>query len=129
MADRDAIMANVSNIMGDIGVRMAVGTTAVLAVGSAIVLPSDQQKEAAAHEMYSRPYRVLAPNEQKAVQFRAGYKRWTGFVENNIYSWTRKLPGHDNPVVNPYKGVRKPQPRQPQPTEAPAEEEAGAQKQ
>lgn len=32
--------------------------------------------------------------------------RWNSFVHNNIYSWTRKLPGADSPFVNPYKGPR-----------------------
>lgn len=27
-------------------------------------------------------------------------------MHNNIYSWTRKLPGADSPFVNPYKGPR-----------------------
>lgn len=26
-----------------------------------------------------------------------------------LCSWTRTLPGHDNPIVNPYKGPRRPQ--------------------
>lgn len=65
------------------------------------------QVEAAALEIYGRPPQQLLPNERKCAEFRAGYKRWKGFVDNSIYSWTRKLPGHDNPIVNPYKGPRR----------------------
>jgi hypothetical protein len=72
------------------------------------------QVEATSLEMYGREPTQLLPNERGAAVFCAGYRRWKGFVEHNIYSWTRKLPGHDSPIVNPYKGPRRiprPQPK------------------
>lgn len=106
--------------MDDIAVRVAIGVTATVAAGAAIVLPNDKQKESSAYDMYDKPYRLLLPNERKAVDFRAGHKRWTAFVEDNVYSWTRKLPGHDNPITNPYRG-----PRSMPKKEKPAEQEGG----
>ena len=102
--------------MDDIATKVALGVTATLATGALIVLPNDKQKDSASYALYDKPYGLLAPHEKKAADFTAGYKRWRGFVENNVYSWTRKLPGHDNPIMNPYRGPRqrKAQPEEPQ---------------
>ncbi|GLI58710.1 hypothetical protein VaNZ11_000461 [Volvox africanus] len=105
-----------SKILGafnDIGVRVTLGIAGTVAAGAAIVMPNGKQVEAASLEMYGRGPSQLLPNERRAAEFCAGYRRWKGFVNNNIYSWTRTLPGHDSPIVNPYKGPRRiPRPQQ-----------------
>lgn len=98
---------SVKQVFNDVGVRVTLAVAGTVAAGAAVVVPSGKQVEAAALEIYGRPPQQLLPNERKCAEFRAGYKRWKGFVDNSIYSWTRKLPGHDNPIVNPYKGPRR----------------------
>jgi hypothetical protein len=64
-------------------------------------------------DMYGRRPTELLPNERRAAQFCAGYRRWKSFTEDKWYAFTRTLPGHDNPIVNPYRGPRKiPRPQQ-----------------
>lgn len=37
------------------------------------------------------------------MEFKAGHERWVGFFEKSVFPLTRKLPGANNPVMNPYK--------------------------
>ncbi|KAG2453479.1 hypothetical protein HYH02_001700 [Chlamydomonas schloesseri] len=103
------VQAKLSGLLGDIGVKCSLAFAGTVAAGAAIVVPSGKQVEAASLEIYGRPPSQLMPNERRAAEFAAGHRRWKGFVDNSIYSWTRTLPGHDNPIVNPYKGPRRPQ--------------------
>ncbi|GLC37824.1 hypothetical protein PLESTB_001480400 [Pleodorina starrii] len=118
-----------SKILGalnDIGVKVTLGIAGTVAAGAAIVVPNGKQVESASLEMFGREPSQLLPNERRAAEFCAGYRRWKGFVNNNIYSWTRTLPGHDNPIVNPYKGPRRiprPQPKVEEELEAAAAKE------
>ncbi|PNH12795.1 hypothetical protein TSOC_000250 [Tetrabaena socialis] len=94
-------------IFDDIGFKLTLGVVGTAAVGSALVLPSAKQVEAASQEMYGCPPNQLLPADRKAAEFCAGFRKFKGFMDNNIYKWTRTLPGHDNPFVNPYRGPRK----------------------
>ncbi|GFR43965.1 hypothetical protein Agub_g5108 [Astrephomene gubernaculifera] len=100
--------SKVLDALNDISVKVAIGVAGTAAAGAAIIMPNRQQVEAASTEMYGRPTSQLLPNERRTAEFCAGYRRWKGFVDNNIYSWTRKLPGSTAPIVNPYKGPRRP---------------------
>ncbi|KXZ52795.1 hypothetical protein GPECTOR_8g182 [Gonium pectorale] len=101
-------------VFNDVGVRWTLACAGTFAAGAAIVTPSSKQVESTSLEMFGRAPTQLLPNERRAAEFAAGYRRWKGFVENNVYSWTRKLPGADSPIVNPYKGPRRiaPKPQQ-----------------
>jgi hypothetical protein len=85
----------------DIGIKLAAAGTGAFLGAAAIIVPSGNQKKSMALDMYDKSWDNLNPQDQRAVEFAAGYKRWKGFVDNSIYSWTRKLPGADTPFVNP----------------------------
>jgi hypothetical protein len=87
----------------DIGVRLSLAAATVAGAGMLIVVPNGKQKDAAAEGMYQRPFKDLRPYEQRAAEYLAAHRRWTGFFENTVYPLTRKLPGSDKPVLNPYK--------------------------
>ncbi|KAG2498882.1 hypothetical protein HYH03_003074 [Edaphochlamys debaryana] len=99
--------AKVKDALGDAGLRFTLAVAGVVAAGAAVVVPTGKQVEKAALDLYGRPPSQLLGNERRCAEFSAGYRRWNSFVENSVYSWTRKLPGHDNPIVNPYKGPRR----------------------
>lgn len=87
----------------DIGVRLSLAAAGVAGTGMLIVVPTGKQKDAAAERMYQRPFKDLRPLEKRAAEFAAGHRRWTGFFENSVYPLTRRLPGANKPVLNPYK--------------------------
>lgn len=70
---------------------------------SAIILPGGRQKDAAALELFDKKFSELPPQDKRVAEFKAGHKRWTGFFEHSIYPITRRLPGANNPIVNPYR--------------------------
>eukprot|EP00882_Tetradesmus_deserticola_P007793 GHRQ01008204.1.p2 GENE.GHRQ01008204.1~~GHRQ01008204.1.p2 ORF type:complete len:102 (+),score=47.73 GHRQ01008204.1:182-487(+) len=92
----------------DIGVRIAIGIGAAAGTAGLIVVPNKRQKDVAAMDLFDSKFDELHPQDKKAAEFRAGHQRWTNFFEKSIYPITRKLPGHKNPIVNPYKDVEQP---------------------
>lgn len=62
-------------VTGDIGFRVGAAATGTFLATAAIVVPNDQQKKAAALQMYDRPWNSLEPTERKAAEFAAGLKR------------------------------------------------------
>jgi len=87
----------------DIGVRISLACGAVAGTGMLIVVPTAQQKDRSALEIYQRPFDRLPPTDQRAAEFRAAHRRWTNFWANSVYPLTRKLPGAKKPFINPYK--------------------------
>lgn len=87
----------------DIGVRLSLAAAAVAGTGMLICVPNGRQKDAAAEGLFQRPFSQLRPQEKKTAEFVAAHRRWTGFFENSVYPLTRKLPGADKPLLNPYK--------------------------
>jgi hypothetical protein len=67
------------------------------------VVPSKKQKDAAAMDLFDKRFDELQHQEKRAAEFAAGHRRWRGFFENSVYPITRKLPGANSPIVNPYK--------------------------
>lgn len=87
--------------------KIGLGLALAAAGGSAIVLPDDRQKEVFALHLFDRPMRELTPQESNTAEFAAGHYRWKHFVEDNVYKWTRQLPGAANPIRNPYEAKKK----------------------
>lgn len=87
--------------MDDIGYRVVAGAAVAFVTASAIILPGGRQKDVAALELFDKKFSELSPQDKRVAEFRAGHKRWTGFFENSIYPITRRLPGANNPIVNP----------------------------
>jgi hypothetical protein len=87
----------------DVGVRWGLAAATVGSAGMLICVPNGRQRDAAAESLYGRPFGQLRPLEKRAAEFRAGHRRWKGFWENSVYPLTRRLPGADKPVLNPYK--------------------------
>lgn len=87
--------------MDDIGVRMVAGAAVAFVTASAIILPTGRQKDAAALELFDKKFSELAPQDRRVAEFQAGHKRWTGFFDSAVYPITRRLPGANNPIVNP----------------------------
>lgn len=87
--------------LDDIGVKLVAGAAVAFVTASAIVLPGGRQKDAAALELFDKKFSELSTQDRRVAEFRAGHRRWTGFFENSIYPLTRRLPGANNPVVNP----------------------------
>jgi len=90
-----------SKPLDDIGVRFVAGAAVAFVTASAIILPNGRQKDAAALEMFDKKFSELGPQDRRAAEFKAGHRRWVGFFENSIYPITRRLPGANNPIVNP----------------------------
>ena len=42
------------------------------------------------------------------TEFKAGLTRWNSFFEDKVYPVTRKLPGAQSPILNPYRGLFEP---------------------
>ncbi len=70
-----------------------------------IVVPNQKQKDAAALDMFEKPFKQCSPEEAKAAEFKAGHQRWKNFFEHSVSPITRRLPGANNPIVNPYEGA------------------------
>ena len=87
--------------LDDIGVKLVAGAAVAFVTASAIILPGGRQKDAAALELFDKRFRELGPQDARVAEFRAGHKRWTGFFEGSVYPLTRRLPGANNPIVNP----------------------------
>jgi hypothetical protein len=87
----------------DIGVRLSLAAAAVAGTGMLICVPNGRQKDVAAERLFQKPFSQLRPTEKKAAEFVAAHRRWTGFFENSVYPLTRKLPGANKPLLNPYK--------------------------
>jgi hypothetical protein len=87
----------------DLGLRIAIGVGAAAGTAGLIVVPNKRQKDAAAMDLFDSKFDDLHPQDKKAAEFRAGHQRWVNFFEKSVYPITRKLPGHKNPIVNPYK--------------------------
>jgi hypothetical protein len=90
----------------DIGLRIAIGVGAAAGTAGLIVVPNKRQKDAAAMDLFDSKFDELHPQDKKAAEFRAGHQRWVNFFEKSVYPITRKLPGHNNPIVNPYKDAQ-----------------------
>ncbi len=89
----------------DIGLKWTFGIAAAVAGASAITLPTSKEQDRAALDLFDRPMSKLSPQEKKVAEFQAGHGRWKNFWENNVYPMTRKLPGAQNPILNPYRGL------------------------
>jgi hypothetical protein len=89
----------------DGGVKWVLSIAGTMGVASAITLPTTKQSEKAALELFDKPLGRLTPQERKTAEFQAGYGRWKGFFETTVYPLTRKLPGANNPILNPYRGM------------------------
>ena len=83
--------------------QLTLGAAAAFVSGAFIAVPNTRQKEVAALELFDRPLARLTPQEKRTAEFQAGYARWKGFFETKVYPLTRKLPGAQNPVLNPYR--------------------------
>ena len=42
--------------------------------------------------------------ESDGTELKAGLVRWNHFFEDKVYPVTRKLPGAQSPILNPYRG-------------------------
>eukprot|EP00877_Chromochloris_zofingiensis_P001082 jgi/Chrzof1/10975/Cz05g19080.t1 len=89
----------------DIGLKLAIGAGVAFTTAGVIVNPNRKQKDNAALNLFDRPFDRLTPQEARVAEFSAGHKRWKAFWENSVYPLTRRLPGANNPIVNPYKDV------------------------
>lgn len=103
-------MENIGEAFGkignaDIGLKITVGLATAAAGAAAIALPTTRQHEKAALDLFDRPLTRCTPQERKAAEFQAGYARWKGFFETKFYPVTRKLPGAQTPILNPYRGL------------------------
>lgn len=87
----------------DIGLKICIGIAGVTVAGSAIVFPSRGQKDAAAVNLFDKTFNDCDGLEKRTAEFHAGHRRWRGFMEKGVYSWTRKLPGASTPLLNPYR--------------------------
>lgn len=77
----------------------------VFGTGATIIVPNDKQKSAQAREIYNKPFEDLTPQQANVAEFAAGHLRWKTFMENNVYKFTRQLPGANNPIVSPYRNL------------------------
>jgi hypothetical protein len=89
----------------DVSLKIGLFGGACLSAAAAITLPTTKEKERAAEALFKRPLTKLTPVERKTAEFHAGYERWQGFMETKVYPVTRKLPGAQNPILNPYRGL------------------------
>ncbi len=87
----------------DIGMKITIGLTAATSCAAAITLPTKREKEQAALDMFDRPLGKLTPQEHRVAEFAAGRRRWVDFFESKVYPVTRKLPGANSPILNPYR--------------------------
>lgn len=87
----------------DLGLRIAIGAGVAAGTAGLIIVPNKRQKDEAAMDLFDRKFDQLHPQDQRAAEFKAGHRRWTGFFERAWYPITRKLPGANNPIVNPYR--------------------------
>jgi hypothetical protein len=87
----------------DIGLKIAIGAGVAFTTASAIVVPNGKQKDAAAAALFDKRFKELTPQEAHTAEFKAGFQRWTNFFEKSVYPITRRLPGANNPIVNPYR--------------------------
>ncbi len=87
----------------DVSVKVGVALGATTSVAAAIALPSKRDKEQSALDLFDRPWSKLTPQEHRVAEFAAGRRRWVDFFEGKVYPITRKLPGANNPVLNPYR--------------------------
>jgi hypothetical protein len=92
----------------DIGLKIGVGIAVSLGTASAVILPNQKQKDAAALEMYGSTFKELQPQQATAAEFKAGHARWKNFVEKSIYPITRAIPGNSTPIVHPYRNSTPP---------------------
>lgn len=90
----------------DIGLKIAIGCGVSLATAGLIVNPNGKQKEAAALNLFDKPWKELTPQEERVAEFKAGHQRWVNFFEKSVYPITRSLPGANNPIVNPYRDAQ-----------------------
>mmetsp|Transcript_14647 Transcript_14647/g.25531 ORF Transcript_14647/g.25531 Transcript_14647/m.25531 type:complete len:114 (-) Transcript_14647:627-968(-) len=86
----------------DISLKIGIGLAGATAAAAAITLPNKREKERAALDLFDRPWTRLTPQETKVAEFSAGYKRWNDFFQQKVYPITRKLPGSQTPLLNPY---------------------------
>lgn len=106
----------------DISVKIGIGLGSAFMGAAAIIVPDTRQKDAAALDLFERPFKQLTPQEAKVAEFRAGHKRWEDFFQQKVYPITRKFPGAQNPIVNPFKEDQVPARQQ---DEQEQEQEAG----
>lgn len=89
----------------DIAAKIGIGLGAFFGSAALVIVPNGKQKDQAALDMYDRPLKELSPADARAAEFAAGFKRWNEFT-SKVHSVTRKFPGADSPILNPYKGPR-----------------------
>lgn len=92
----------------DFGMKVTLGVAAAYTSAALLISPNQKEKDYAAQELYDKTWNTLTPLEAKVATFKAGRRRWTSFVEGKWYPMTRKLPGANNPIVNPYAPKVKP---------------------
>lgn len=87
----------------DIGLKITLGLAATTTACAAITVPNKREKEQAALDLFDKPMGRLTPQEQRVAEFAAGHQRWNNFWQTKVYPITRKLPGAQTPLLNPYR--------------------------
>ncbi len=87
----------------DISLKIATVVVGAGTCAAAIILPNKREKEQAALDMFDKPWSRCSKTEHTLAEFSAGRRRWEDFFESKVYPITRKLPGAQNPILNPYR--------------------------
>ncbi|KAJ9523391.1 hypothetical protein QJQ45_005306 [Haematococcus lacustris] len=87
----------------DIAVKITAGLATAGTAAGFIALPTDRETEERALSMFNKPLTQLSLQEKQVAEFAAGRTKWNNFFQTKVYPYTRKLPGAQNPILNPYR--------------------------